>query len=429
MNNKFKILSILMLFLIGVLSIGAQALQIAVDEVSVEGTSLAPAPQVNWLDLERGQEIEVRIELTGLADVDNVEVMAFISGYEYNDQEPMSDTTHVFDVEENVTYVKKLNLVLPSRVEEDNYLLRIIVSDRAGDEIVENYQLKVDVPRHALEIRDVIFSPEDYVQTGRALLTTVRIKNIGDKTEDSVKVSVSIPALGISASDYIDEIEAGDSTTSEELYMRIPPCAESGDYTVKVDVEYDEGFEEISTTETITVEEGDTCIIPGEEGEKEEGKTIITISTEMQDVTQGQGGAVYPITLTNGATVTKTYIVSVTGTDTWATTRISPSNIVVLDGGKTQTVFVYISASKDAPLGERMFSVSVSSAGEELKQIPLKANVVKPEVGFDWDNLRKGLEIGFVILVIILVVLGLIIGFSKLREKEEPEEISGQTYY
>lgn len=428
MNNKLKILSILMLFLIGVLSVGAQALPITIDEVSVEGTSLAPAPQVNWLDLERGEEIEVRIELTGLAGVDNVEVMAFISGYEYNDQEPMSDTTHVFDVEENVTYVKKLNLVLPSRVEEDNYLLRIIVSDRAGEEIVENYQLKLDVPRHAIEIRDVIFSPEDYVQSGRALLTTVRVKNVGDKTEDSVKVSVSIPALGISASDYIDEIEAGDSTTSEELYMRIPPCAEPGDYTVKVNVEYDEGFEEISTTETVTVEEGDTCIIPGEEGE-EEGKTIITISTEMQDVTKGQGGAVYPITLTNGATVTKTYVVSVTGTETWATTRISPSNVVVLDGKETQTVFVYVSASNDASSGEHMFSVSVSSAGEELEQIPLKANVVKSEVSFDWDSLRKGLEIGFVILVIILVVLGLIIGFSKLREKEEPEEISGQTYY
>ncbi len=430
MNNKFKVLSILMLFLIGVLSIGAQALPIVVDEVRVEGTDLAPSPQVNWLDLERDQEIEVRVELHGLADVNNVEVMAFVSGYEYNDYEPMSDTTHVFDVEGNVTYVKTLNLKLPSRVEEDNYLLRIIISDRAGEELIENYQLKLDVPRHALEIRDVIFSPEDYVQAGRALLTTVRVKNIGDKIEDGVKVTVRIPALGVSASDYIDEIEAGDSTTSEELYMRIPPCSEPGDYTVNVDVEYDEGFEEISTTETITVEEGDACILPGEEEEgEEEGRTIITVSTEMQEVAQGQGGAVYPITITNDASVTRTYVISVEGAEEWATTRISPSNVVVLDGEETQTVFVYVSASSDAPVGEHMFSVSVSSASETLKQIPLKANVVSSAVGFGWDSLRKALEIGFVVLVVILVVLGLIIGFSRLREKEEPEEISGQTYY
>ena len=364
MNNKFKVLSVLMLFLIGVLSIGAQAsplTDLVVDEVRVEGTDLAPAPQVNWLDLERDQEIEVRVELTGVGNVSDVEIMAFISGYEYNDYESMSDTTHVFDVEQDVTYVKKLHLRLPSRVEEDRYLLRIIVSDRAGDALTEDYQLKLDVPRHAMEIRDVIFSPEDYVQAGRALLTTVRVKNIGEKDEDSVKVSVKVPALGISASDYIDEIEAGDSTTSEELYMRVPPCSEPGDYTVKVEVEYDEGFEEVSATETITVEEGDACILPGEEDGEPAGRTIITVSTEIQDVARGEGGAVYPITLTNDASVTRTYVISVEGTEGWATTRTSPSNVVVLDGGETQTVFVYVSAASDASLGEHMFSVSVSA--------------------------------------------------------------------
>ena len=118
---KLKIMSLVMLFLIGILSISAQALtgSVQIDEVEVEGTELAPAPQVNWLDLERDQEVTVRVEVTALADVDDVEITAFISGYEYNDYERMSDTTHVFDMEENVTYVKKLHLRLPSRVEED----------------------------------------------------------------------------------------------------------------------------------------------------------------------------------------------------------------------------------------------------------------------------------------------------------------------
>ena len=140
MNNKFKVLSVLMLFLIGILSVGAQALPLVVDEVRVEGTDLAPSPQVNWLDLERDQEIEVRVEITALADLEDVEIIAFISGYEYSDYEPMSDSSHVFDVEADVTYVKRLDLRLPSRVEEDKYLLRIIISDRAGAEIIESKQ-------------------------------------------------------------------------------------------------------------------------------------------------------------------------------------------------------------------------------------------------------------------------------------------------
>jgi uncharacterized membrane protein len=293
---------------------------------------------------------------------------------------------------------------------------------------MQNYQINVALPRSSLEIKDVIFSPEDYVQAGRALLTTVRVKNIGDQDEDGVKVSVRVPALGVSASDYIDEIEFDDSVTSEELYMRIPPCTEPGDYTVLIDVEFDEGFEEVSTTEVVTVLEGDACLLP-DDGEVDTGKTVVTVSTDMQDVQQGEGGAVYPLTLANEATARKTYVVSVEGTEDWASTRISPSNVVVLEGGETQTVFVYVSANKDAPLGERMFSVTISSAGKELEQIPLRANVESSGFSLGWAQVKKALEIGFVVLVVILVVLGLIIGFSKLREKGEPDDLSGQTYY
>jgi len=427
--KNLRTLSVLMLLLVSMLAVGVQAspfTDIQVDEVSIEGTELDPAPQTNWLDLERDQEIEVRVELTGLADIDDVEITAFISGYEYNDYEPMSDSTHVFDVDQDITYIKKLDLKLPSRVEEDKYLLRVIISDRVGQEIILNYQLKVDVPRHALEIKDVVFSPEEYVQAGRALLTTVRVKNVGEQDEDSVKVSVKVPALGISASDYIDEIEADDSTTSEELYMRIPPCTQPGEYSAIVEVEYDEGFETISTTETITVLAGDACVVPGES--TDDGRTLITLSTETQDVARGEGATVFPLTITNDGTETKTYIVSIEGADEWATTRVSPSNVVVLDGGETQTIFVYVSAARESTLGEHMFSVSISSAGKDLEQIPLTANVVSSGFSFGWDNVKKALEIGFVILVIVLVVLGLIIAFSKLRGSDD-DDISGQTYY
>lgn len=46
----------------------------------------------------------------------------------------------------------------------------------------------------------------------------------------------------------------------------------------------------------------------------------------------------------------------------------------------------------------------------------------------DW---KKSLEIGLVVLIILLVMLGLIIGFSKLRndDEEEENELSEKTYY
>jgi uncharacterized membrane protein len=430
MNSKIGILGVLMLVLIGVLAVAVSAaLPVTVNQVEVEGTVLSPN-DVTRLDLERGQTVDVRIELTATDMVNNVEITGFISGYEYNDFERMSDTAHVFDMESGVKYVKTLTLTLPTKVQEDNYKLRLLITDRNGEQIIQNYNLKIDVARHSLQIKDVVLNPEQEVVAGRALLATVRIKNAGEQDEESVKVKVAIPSLGVSASDYIDTIASGDSTTSEELYIRIPADAKEGDYKMDIVVEYDDGYETVAGTKTIHVSEPvcteDACRPAAEKG----GKTVIAISTDAQQLVKGQGGSVYPIALTNEGKSAMTYVVKVEGTEGWATSRISPSNVIVLAPGESSTVFVYLSATDDAAAGEHVFSVSISSADTMLKQLPLKATVVGSQpVSFGWDKIKTALEIGFVILVVILVVLGLIIGFSKLKEKEEPEEVSGQTYY
>lgn len=429
--NKFGIWSVLMLVLVISMAAAVAALPINFDRVTVEGTDLSPMGETR-LSLERGQDIEIRMEITPCGeDVEDVEITAFISGYEYNDFEKMSDTTHIFDMEAGVRYVKTLRLTLPVRAEEDDYLLRIIATDRNGVETIHSYRLKMDVARHGLQIRDVVFNPGESVVAGRALLSTVRVKNIGERDEESVKIKVSIPELGVSASDYIDVIEAGDSTTSEELYLRIPADAKAGDYTADITVSFDEDYDVVSTKRTISVTAPvcvDDACEAAEKADKE--KTVISVSSDTQTVTMGESGTIYPITLTNQGSATKTYVVKVDGTEGWATARISPSNVIVLAPGESSTVFIYLSATDKAAAGEHMFSVSISSADTLLKQIPMKASVASGTApSFGWEKIKTALEIGFVILVVILVVLGLIIGFSKLRDKEEPEEVSGQTYY
>jgi hypothetical protein len=45
-------------------------------------------------------------------------------------------------------------------------------------------------------------------------------------------------------------------------------------------------------------------------------------------------------------------------------------------------------------------------------------------------NWKEAVELGFVIFVVILVVLGLIIGYINLRDKDDDnDDIGGQTYY
>ena len=48
----------------------------------------------------------------------------------------------------------------------------------------------------------------------------------------------------------------------------------------------------------------------------------------------------------------------------------------------------------------------------------------------DWNKVKNGLQIALVVLVVLLVIFGLIVGFSKLKgnEGEESEDLS-KTYY
>jgi uncharacterized membrane protein len=207
--------------------------------------------------------------------------------------------------------------------------------------------------------------------------------------------------------------------------MRIPVCTEPKEYLVKVSLEYDEGYEVVSTEETILVT-GDICA----EEDDVEKKTVITVGPESQEVKRG-ATVTYPVIIENAGNTARTYVVSVDGASTWANVEVTPSNLVVLNKGESKQVFVSVTAKEDATAGEHMFVLSVSSGDKTLKQLSLKGNV-KEEAETGMIGLKRGLEIGVIILVILLVILGLIIGFSKLRESEdedveEPEK--GETYY
>ncbi len=427
--KKYRLISLLVVFIIGILVMSgiACATTYVIEKVELDDDELSTSSTNFVRAIERGEEFKVKVHLHSISDVENVQVETELRGYDHNDR--VEDITDVFDMKANVTYVKKLTLKFAERLDEDRYKLRVQVQDRDSETFDESYELEVEAARHLLRIKDVVFSPENTIRAGRALLTTVRIANDGSEDEEGVKIKVSIPALGISASDYIDEIEAegkdDDEKTSEELYMRIPECAEAGDYKVRVELIYDDGDEKVTKESMITVTEGEFCapVTPGVT------KTIITVGVESQDVVQGQGGAVYPLTITNMGTTTKSYTISVEGVDSFGTSRVSPSNFVVLGAGETKAVYIYISAKETATTGQKVFSATISSGGEVLQQIPLKANVLAKAVS-GWAKVKRALEIGLIVLVILLVIIGLIIGFSKLKGKEETEETTeSQTYY
>jgi len=239
-------------------AVHAQTLPLVIDRVEIDDHELETF-ELNKLSLERDQTYDVEVKFTPFFNMDDVEIRVFVSGYEYNDLERISDNTALFDADSGVTYTKRLQIRFPGDAQEDDYRLRVMITDRNSEATIQDYRIKLDVPRHKLQLEDVYFQPTGPVHGGQALLTSVRLENKGERSEDDVRVTVSVPELGLSATDYIEEIEAGAEVSTEEIFMQLPACAKPGIYTMQVKAEYDELTEQLTRTAQVVVEENPMC--------------------------------------------------------------------------------------------------------------------------------------------------------------------------
>jgi len=434
MENRGAIMNkriLLVLALLIAVIPAVMAVPVTVQQVKVDGTTV-DAGSTNRLSIDRGQDFEVRVEVLANADVPNAEIEAFIAGYEYNDLESISDTTSTFDMQSGVIYSKKLTLRLPDRVDSDDYRLRIIIADRNGETTVQDYRLTVDRVRNLVVIRDIVLNPADYVTAGRSLLASVRITNFGERDEDNMKVTVSIPELGVSGIDYINNnIEPDESTTSEEIMLRIPSCTKEGTYTVRAVVEYRDQEKATSKDTTIRVI-GTDCVdsggSSGSSGTTTQPATVIGVDSQMQELTRGVGGGIFAVTITNHNSNTQTYTLSLTGYEQIATVRMTPSNVLVIGAGQTQTAYVYVAANENARLGPAAMTLTISANGQPVKQMVLQANIVDSNLGpqVAKPDLVKILETVFIILLIVIIIIGIII-MSQRRTGGEGQK--GEEYY
>jgi hypothetical protein len=258
--NTHKTFGIFGIVLLCALALVGAVAAIPVDITRVEIDDHAiNADQNNRLDVLRDSKVDFEVVLEASEDVDDVEVQVFVSGFEHNKELRLSDSVGPFDMDKGVTYRKNLQITFPDMVDEDNYKVRVVVTDRNGQEVFENYNIKMDVARHDLQVVDAIFTPSRHVQAGQAMLTTVRVFNYGEQDEEDAKVTVSVPELSISASDYIDSIESDEDQETEEMYIRVPKCAKPGVYAMNIQVAYNDGFSKTSVEGQMEVTEDPAC--------------------------------------------------------------------------------------------------------------------------------------------------------------------------
>ena len=413
-----KLVTVMALFVVSLLTLSMvsalDANNLEWGEIEVNGHEVKEG---SVLAVEEGQTLKIEVGLEAVAGAQDVEVDAKISGYEYSDYESLEDASHLFDIAAGTTKYVNLEVTLPKKLDKDEYLLRLRVLDKNSAALVNDITLAIEPARHGVDISDVALYPGSTVKAGRTLAAKVLVQNFGDKDQDDVRVKMEMPALGASATPkYIDALTDNHNIEYEdvpEMFLQIPATAAEGDYELKVTVDYDDFRESISKVYTVHVTANEMF--------QNDGKLVLAVGPETQTVATGKT-ATYGVALTNAGAASKAYTLEVVAGD-WATASVS-ENLVVLESGKNQVVYVDVTAAGNAPEGAHGASLVVKSGEEVLETVSLNANVVKGTVEKN-VSLRNGLEIALIVLVVLIVIIGLIIGFSRLRKDDDEE----QTYY
>lgn len=415
-----KLLSVFLMLVLALSGIAFNSDDVKADsilnivDVDIDGTDMS---DTNILYVERGDEnVGIKVEMLSTEDIDGVRIEASIAGYEYS---KINDITEMFDLEEGVKRTFTLRLDIPEDMDaNEDYTLRIEAYTQ-DIETRDSYTLRVKGPRHGLIIDDVLFTPSLNLNGKQPLFVTVRVENMGDNKEEDIKVSVSIPELGIEQATYIDELSAieddddeEDSESSDAIYIAFPQNVQAGTYDLIVKVEYNRGYSIEIETYQLTID--------GVSGITED--VLVDITETSKSVNTGEG-VVYTISIANMGTDVRAFTADVNGLD-WASYRVDPIVTNVQPGSSTE-MFVYVSP-KEGVEGQRTFTLNVKENGNVVKQFTLEANINEKS---EWGSVLTGLEIGFVVLLVILVILGIILAATRMGKKKDEEEPLGETYY
>lgn len=418
------------LVLMAVLSVTAVTADIGIDYVRINGEQVLNNEN---LVVELGETLNIRVRVTAEnsnesnVEYNDVEVMARLIGFNYRDREGnLVAIEGPFDMDSGDTRNIDLKLRVPITADKDEYELRIDVGDRRNDYDGMRVTLRIKDPNVGLLFRDVIMSPMGSVEAGRALLVQARVENLGRRDLRDIKITAEIPRLNVEGSTFLDErirgttVGQADIAVSEEILLRIPACAQPGVYDVVVTAEFDR-YERETLTRSIQVVASDSCAaqMPAPQQPMQD-RTVIT-PPQSQTINVGQGGASFPVVITNLGTAAKSYTVSVSGVNAWGVAEVNePAPLV--RAGESKIVYVFVSANPGVQAGQQVFSIAVND-----QSFPVVANLVVPAQESSWDSIRRGLEIGLIVLVVLLIIVGLIVGFSRLRNDREEDD--GKTYY
>jgi len=362
----------------------------SIEKVAINGLFI----ENETVALDLGTRAQIDVWIKGFAEKD-VKVKAWISGYEYDDVQDVSET---FQVSTDTLYRKELYLNIPQdlRLDNKNYKLYIEVSDKK-DYVEKVYSVHIQERIHDIIVQDVIIRPGTMTDAGNTLAVQVRLKNYGKRQEQDVKVEVTIPQLGAYSVTYVDFLDSIDSNDNSEstafIPLKIPKDAPTGDFQIKVKALYSNLNEETEATRMIYVNGIDV------QAEKQAG-SIVLISSKKDHALKEE--TEYKVGIANLEKSRKSYTVQITGLDDWANYAIMPASLEVLGEGSGEFLLKVIPFDS----GLHKFTVKVLEAGVVVKESSYSVDVATEKQGL--FNSNRNLILGLMIVVLAIALIAAI---------------------
>jgi len=375
-------------------------------EVKIDGVAVNDYSNV---DVKTGENLQITVAFQATQNYNDARLRAEIDGYEHG---VLSDTTNVFKILAGNVYKKTFTINLPTDMNTERvYKLRIYgVSDLSGLTYKE-YNVYVDAPRHDIQVLGMITTPATGIEPGQNIIANVRLKNIGQNAENSIKVTVSIPALNVSESTYVSSLDRNKAVTTDDLLLYIPNNAKPGKYNELVTVTYNGGYSTSEKEYSVDVSAPQNVAKKGlivsykNYLNLEAGKTY-----ELNVVVANPNKESEPVSLS---------IVS----PNWATVNVNPT-LRMIEGG-TDGVFKVMITPKSNARGNNSFAILVKEGGSVVKNLEVDSQIINNGYVLKSESTGSGLtwSVGNVILAILLIIAVLIfLSFIAAIAKKNSEE-------
>lgn len=382
-----------------------EGLDLIFEEVEANGVELSDSSVIQVMN---GETLEVVMKFTAQENFDDARIMAFIEGYEHS---TLVESTNIFGVIEGKTYVKTITLNLPADMNnQEDYKLRIVGANDLSGITYKDYTLYVDTQRHRVDVLDLVMTPSSGVEPGQNVIANVRMKNRGQKSQESVKVNVAIPELGVQESSYVSNLNTDEAVTSDDMLLFVPENAQAGQYNVEVTLSYDDGY--TNSTEVFTLNVLSAEVVAE--------KNLLVSFKNNVDLVAGEETS-FEVVIGNPNAESKPIAV-VPLENAWAEVEVTPT-LAMVQGGSSESFTVKVTP-KSAVEGEQELTLLVKEGSETVNEFVVSTYVEGEGDQINWVNVL----LAVLLIIAIIVLLALVITIARRRNDKE-EEVSSEEYY